>query len=413
MTNSISEVGFYDALLIIGSNTTEAHPIIGSKMKRAARRGARIIVADPRHIELVDYADIWLRLTPGTDAALVNGMINIIINEGWADRKFMEERCEGYDALWEVVQKYTPAKVSDMSGLRIPEMFDEIMDGKLKAMYVMGENPVLTDADANHVRKAMDGLEFLVVQDIFLTETAKYADVVLPAACYAEKDGTFTNTERRVQRVRKAVEAPGEVADDLPVSTGLAGRLGYEMNYASPEDIFEEVRSLTPAYAGMTYDRLDIAGLQWPCPDIHHPGTPYLHEGTFPRGRGLLQGIEFEAPAELTSEEYPILLTTGRMLYHYNVSTRKSGTLESMAPHELAEINPADAAAIGVSEDNQMRVSSRRGSVVTRVTVTDRVPPGILFMTYHYWETAVNELTNSAFDLSLIHISEPTRLGMI
>ncbi len=505
MTNSINEVGFYDALLIIGSNATEAHPIIGGKMKRAARRGARIIVADPRHVELVDYAEIWLRLTPGTDAALVNGMINIIINEGWADQEFMEERCEGYDALWEVVQKYTPAmvseitgvpedqlyaaaeiyaqtpragifytlgitehttgtanvmnlanlamvtghvgvehagvnplrgqnnvqgacdmgalpnvfsgyrpvnetenvaifekkwgaKLSDMSGLRIPEMFDEIMDGKLKAMYIMGEDPVLTDADANHVRKAMDGLEFLVVQDIFLTETAKYADVVLPAALYAEKDGTFTNTERRVQRVRKAVEAPGEARADWEIICDLAGRMGYEMNYASPEDVFEEVRSLTPAYAGMTYDRLDIAGLQWPCPDIHHPGTPYLHEGTFPRGRGLLQGIEYEAPAELTSEEYPILLTTGRMLYHYNVSTRKSGTLESMAPHELAEINPADAAAIGVSEDDQMRVSSRRGSVVTRVKITDRVPPGILFMTFHYWETAVNELTNSAFD---------------
>ncbi|MFA5809941.1 MAG: molybdopterin dinucleotide binding domain-containing protein, partial [Thermoleophilia bacterium] len=240
--------------------------------------------------------------------------------------------------------------------------------------------------------------EFLVVQDIFLTETAKYADVVLPAACYAEKDGTFTNTERRVQRVRKAVEAPGEARADWQIIRDLSGRMGYEMNYASPEDIFEEVRNLTPAYAGMTYDRLDIAGLQWPCPDIHHPGTPYLHEGTFPRGRGLLQGIEYEAPAELTSEEYPILLTTGRMLYHYNVSTRKSGTLEAMAPHELAEINPADADAIGLSEGEEMRVSSRRGSVVTRVKLTDRVPPGIIFMTFHYWETAVNELTNSAFD---------------
>jgi len=505
MTNSISEVGFYDALFIIGSNTTEAHPIIGGKMKRAARRGARLIVADPRHIELVDYAELWLRLTPGTDAALVNGMINIIINEGWADRKFMEERCEGYDSLWEVVQKYNPAmvseitgvpedklyaaaeiyantpragifytlgitehttgtanvmnlanlamvtghvgvehagvnplrgqnnvqgacdmgalpnvfsgyrsvneseniaifekkwkaKLSDMSGLRIPEMFDEIMDGKLKSMYIMGEDPVLTDADANHVRKAMDGLEFLVVQDIFMTATAEYADVVLPAACYAEKDGTFTNTERRVQRVRKAVDAPGEARADWEIICDLAGRMGYEMNYDSPEHIFEEVRNLTPAYAGMTYDRLAIAGLQWPCPDIYHPGTPYLHEGTFPRGRGLLQGIEYEAPAELTSEEYPILLTTGRMLYHYNVSTRQSGTLDAMAPHELAEINPADAEAIGLSADDRMRVSSRRGSVVTRAKITDRVPPGIIFMTFHFRETAVNELTNSAFD---------------
>ncbi len=221
---------------------------------------------------------------------------------------------------------------------------------------------------------------------------------MLPAACYAEKDGTFTNTERRVQRVRKAVEPPGQARADWEIICDLSRRMGYEMDYASPEDIFEEIRSLTPAYAGMTYDRVDACGLQWPCPDIDHPGTPYLHQDTFPRGRGRLLGIEYEAPAELTNEEYPILLTTGRMLYQYNISTRQSATLESLAPHELAEINPVDAAAIGVSEGEEMRVTSRRGSVVTRVTVTERVPPGILFMTFHFWETAVNELTNSAFD---------------
>jgi len=505
MTNSINEVGFYDALLIIGSNATEAHPIIGNKMKRAARRGARLIVADPRHIELVDFAELWLRIRPGTDAALVNGMINIIINEGWSDQKFMEERCEGYDAMWAVVQKYDAARVSqitgvpedklyaaaeiyantrragifytlgitehttgtanvmnlanlamvtghvgvehagvnplrgqnnvqgacdmgalpnllpgykavseasnrehfekewgaklnDLSGLRIPEMFDEMMDGKLKGMYVMGEDPVLTDADANHVRKAMDKLDFLVVQDIFLSATARMADVVLPAACYAEKDGTFTNTERRVQRVRKAVEAPGKARADGEIICDLSGRMGHDMNYRSPEAVFEEIRGLTPSYAGITYDRIEVTGLQWPVPDIDHPGTAYLHEGFFPRGKGLLQGIEYDEPAELTSEDYPILLTTGRTLYHYNISTRNSGTLESMRPYELAEINPVDAAGIGVSEGEEMKVTSRRGSVVTRVTVTDRVPPGILFMTFHYWETAVNELTNSAYD---------------
>lgn len=505
MTNSINEVGFYDAMFIIGSNATEAHPIIGNKMKRAARRGARLIVADPRHIELVDFAELWLQIRPGTDAALVNGMINIIISEGWSDQAFIEERCENYDELWRVVQKYTPEMVSgitgvpeeklfqaaeiyantrkagifytlgitehttgtanvmnlanlamvtghvgvehagvnplrgqnnvqgacdmgalpnllpgyrsvvveenrdyfekewggainNLSGLRIPEMFDEMLEGKLKGMYIMGEDPVLTDADANHVRKAMAELEFLVVQDIFLTETAKLADVVLPAACYAEKDGTFTNTERRVQRVTKAVEAPGDARPDWEIICDLSGRLGYEMSYDTPEAIFDEVREMTPSYGGITYDRLAVAGLQWPCPDINHPGTPYLHECTFPRGKGLLQGIEYEAPAELTSEEYPILLTTGRMLYHYNVSTRNSGTLESLRPHELAEINPVDAEQIGVADGEEMRVSSRRGSVVTRVIVTDRVPPGIVFMTFHYWETAVNELTNSAFD---------------
>ncbi len=505
MTNSLSEVEFYDALFVIGSNTTEAHPIIGGKMKRAVRRGARLIVADPRRIELVDYAELWLQLNPGTDAALVNGIMNVIINEGWADEKFIAERCENYDDLWQVVREYTPSVVCDITGvpedqlylaaeiyartpragifytlgitehttgtanvmnlanlamitghvgvahagvnplrgqnnvqgacdmgalpnvfsdyrpvskpqnadvfqrawgaglslktgLRIPEMLDAIIAGDVKAMYVMGEDPVLTDADANHVRKAIASLEFLVVQELFLTETAKYADVVLPAACYAEKDGTFTNTERRVQRVRKAVEPPGQARADWEIICDLSRRMGYKMECESPADIFEEIRTLTPTYAGMTYDRVDACGLQWPCPDIDHPGTPYLHEDTFPRGRGRLIGIEYEAPAELTNAEYPILLTTGRMLYQYNISTRQSETLDSLAPYERAEINPVDAASIGVSEGQEMRVSSRRGSVITRVTVTDRVPPGILFMTFHFRETAVNELTNSAYD---------------
>jgi formate dehydrogenase alpha subunit len=505
MTNSIGEVELYDALFVIGSNTTEAHPIIGGKMKRAARRGAKIIVVDPRHIELVDYSALWLQLTPGTDAALINGMMSIIINEGWADWEFIAKRAENYDDLWAVVKNYTPDVVSritgvpedkireaaeiyartaragifytlgitehttgtanvmnlanlamvtghvgvphagvnplrgqnnvqgacDMgalpnvfsdyrsvtkpenlavfeqawnvplsgkTGLRTPEMFDAIVAGDITTMYIMGEDPILTDADANHVRKAISKLEFLVVQDIFLTETAKYADVVLPAACYAEKDGTFTNTERRVQRVRKAVEAPGQARADWEIVCDLSHRMGYEMACVSPADIFDEIRTLTPTYAGMTYDRVEACGLQWPCPDIDHPGTPYLHEDTFPRGRGRLIGIEYEAPAELTNGEYPILLTTGRMLYQYNISTRWSDVLESLAPAELAEINPVDATGIGVTDGDEIRVTSRRGSVVTGIRVTERVPAGIMFMTFHFAEVPVNELTNSAFD---------------
>ena len=505
MTNSLSEVEFYDALFVIGSNTTEAHPVIGGKMKRAVRDGAHLIVVDPRRTELADLAELWLQLIPGTDAALVNGMMNIIINEGWQDQEFIDARCENYDDLWAVVQRYTPDVVSEItgvpadklyeaariysqtpragifytlgitehttgtanvidlanlamitghvgvphagvnplrgqnnvqgacdmgalpnvfsdyrpvtkpenaavfekawgvelstrSGLRIPEMFDAILAGDVKVMYVMGEDPVLTDADANHVRKAISALDFLVVQDIFLTETAKHADVVLPAACYAEKDGTFTNTERRVQRVRKAVEPPGRARADSEIICDLSRRMGYDLGPSSGADIFEEIRTLTPTYAGMTYDRVDACGLQWPCPDIDHPGTAYLHEDTFPRGRGRLLGIEYEAPAELTNDEYPILLTTGRMLYQYNISTRQATILESLAPRERAEINPADAERIGISGDDQIRVTSRRGSVVTRVAVTDRVPPGIMFMTFHFAETPVNELTNSAFD---------------
>jgi formate dehydrogenase major subunit len=283
-------------------------------------------------------------------------------------------------------------------GLRTPEMLESAVAGELRAMYIMGEDPVLTDADTNYVRKAISSLDFLVVQDIFLTETAKYADVVLPAACYAEKDGTFTSTERRVQRVRKAVKPPGQARADWEIIATLSTRMGYAMSYDSAADIFEEIRTLTPTYAGMTYDRVEACGLQWPCPDLDHPGTPYLHEDVFPRGRGKLMGVEYEAPAELTTDAYPLLLTTGRMLYQYNVSTRESPTLESFAPHERTEINPTDAAAAGVTEGERMRVTSRRGSVVTRAKITDRVPAGVLFMTFHYWETAANELTNSASD---------------
>jgi formate dehydrogenase alpha subunit len=505
MTNSISEVEHYDVLFVIGSNTTEAHPVIGGKMKRAARRGAQLIVVDPRHIELVDHARLWLQIRPGTDAALINGMINVIVTERWADWEFIAKRTEGYDDLWDVVKNYTLDVTSEITGipaeqiraaadlyahtpragifytlgitehttgtanvinlanlamvtghvgvphagvnplrgqnnvqgacdmgalpnvfsdyrsvtkpehaavfeeawntslsrelgLRTPEMLDAMVNGELKALYVMGEDPVLTDADANHVRKAIASLDFLVVQDIFLTETASYADVVLPAACYAEKDGTFTNTERRVQRVRKAVEPPGEARPDADIIAELSTRMGYPMHYDSPAEIFQEIRTLTPAYAGMTYDRVDACGLQWPCTDLDHPGTPFLHEDTFPRGRGRLMGVEYEAPAELVNDEYPILLTTGRMLYQYNISTRQSAILEGLAPHELTEINPHDASALGIVDGTEMTVSSRRGSVVTRAKLTDRVPPGILFMTFHYWETAVNELTNAASD---------------
>ena len=505
MTNSIGEIESNDVLFIIGSNATEAHPIIGNKMKKAALRGAKLIVVDPRRTELAEYAHLWLRLRPGTDNALVNGLLRIIISNDWHDKAYIGERCEGFDDLWDVVKEYTPERVSEITsvpeeqlfaaaelyartpragifytlgitehttgtanvmnlanlamvtghigvefagvnplrgqnnvqgscdmgalpnslpgyppvtseehsarfeaawgvklsrkvGLRIPEMLDAAVDGSLKAMFIMGEDPVLTDADANHVRKAMGNLEFLVAQNLFMTETAKYADVFLPAACYAEKDGTFTNTERRVQRVRKAVEPPTGCRPDWEIICDLSRRLGHPMDFASPQEVFEEIRSLVPSYAGITYERIEKTGLQWPCPSTDHPGTQFLHAGAFTRGKGLLNGIEYQAPAELTSAEYPILLTTGRMLFHYNIMTRHSLNLEWLRPHELAEVHPSDAAAIGVGEGEQVRVSSRRGSIVTRITVTDKVPKGTVFMTFHYKESPVNELTNSAYD---------------
>ena len=506
MTNSIGEIEFNEVLFIIGSNATEAHPIIGNKMKRAATvRGAKLIVVDPRETELAEHSTIWMRLTPGTDIALINGLIHIIITEGWADHAYIEERCEGYDDLWAVVKDYPPERASKISGvpveqmyaaaelyaktekagifytlgitehttgtanvmslanlamvtghmgvesagvnplrgqnnvqgacdmgalpnvfsgyqavanpdslkkfeeawgrklgtakgLTIPDMLEGAASGKVKAMYIMGEDPVLTDPDANHVRKALANLEFLVAQDLFLSESALYADVFLPAACYAEKDGTFTNTERRVQRVRRAVPPPGGARADWEILCDLSGRMGYEMHYDSPAEIMEEIRRLTPSYGGITYERIEKVGLQWPCPTLDHPGTRYLHKGTFPRGKGLLQGIEYKPAEELPDEEYPILLTTGRKLIHYNVMTRYSDSLLTLDPYERAEINPVDAERIGVGDDDQIRVTSRRGSVVTRIRVTDKVSPGVIFMTFHYKESPANELTHAAFD---------------
>ena len=506
MTNSIGEIVGNDVLFIIGSNATEAHPIIGNKMKQAAARGAKLIVIDPRRTELADHAYMWLQIRPGTDNAFVNGLLHTIITNGWHDQAYVDERTEGWDDLWETVKDYPAERASEITGipaeqivaaaelyakteragifytlgitehtvgtanvmnlanlgmvtghigkpfagvnpmrgqnnvqgscdmgalpnsfpgypsvldeaakakfseaygvpmpdtvgLRIPEMLDAAVEGKLKAMFIMGEDPALTDADANHVRRALQSLDFLVTQNIFMTETAQYADVFLPAALYAEKDGTFTNTERRVQRVRKAVEPPGECRPDWEIILDLAGRLGYPMPFSSPEEVFEEVRKVIPNFAGISWDRIDEeGGLQWPCPSEDHPGTQYLHQGTFTRGRGLLQGIPFEPPAEIVDDEYPTLLTTGRMLYQYNISTRISASLEMLRPHELAMVNPEDAARLDFEDGELIRVSSRRGSISTHIQVTDRVAPGVVFMTFHYKESPVNELTNSAGD---------------
>lgn len=506
MTNSINEILGSELLFIIGANPPAAHPIIGNKMKQAVRNGTKLIVIDPRRTELAEMADYWLPVTSGTDAALVNGLMHIILREGWEDKEFLEERCIGLENVRETVQNYPPeevtritgipedllyevakmysqtdkagmfytlgitehttgtanvmnlanlammtghlgkensgvnplrgqnnvqgacdlgalpntypayAKVEDekarkffegvwntelspTNGLRIPEMFDEAYDGNLKAMYVMGEEPVLTDPDANHVKAAIGNLDFLVVQDIFLTETAKLADVVFPATCYAEKEGTFTNTERRVQRVRKAVNPPGEARLDYEILSEVARGLGGTgFDYKSAEDIFAEMRVTMPSYRGMTYERLGTVGLSWPCPTEEHPGTKFLHKGTFPIGKGVMLPIEYEPPAELTCEDYPILLSTGRMLYHYNIMTRHSKALDTIRPYELAELHPIDAEKLGVEENGLIRATTRRGSILTRITITDKVKPGMVFMTFHYKESPVNELTNSASD---------------
>ena len=507
MTNSIGEITGAQAILVIGSNTTETHPVISYRIREAVRKGAVLIVADPREIALVDIATYHLRLKPGTNVALINGLLNIIISEDLVDVEFIEKRTEGYERLKKVVAKYTPeytaqitgvpvdllrgaarayaavdraailytmgitqhvsgtdnvmalanlalatgnvgresagvnplrgqnnvqgscdmgalpnvytgyqkvgdpavqekfskawgVKLSDQPGLTVTGAMAKAYAGEIKAMYIMGENPILSEANAAHVADALEKLDFLVVQDIFMTETAAYADVILPAASYAEKLGTYTNTERRVQLSYAAVPPPGDARPDWAIIADLANRLGFAWRYDGPEDIFAEMASLTPSYAGISYGRLAVKGLQWPCPTADHPGTPYLHKGKFSRGLGLFNPVEYRPPAEEPDAEYPLILTTGRHAFHYHTGTmtRRSYGLEKHRPEELVQINPEDAARLELSEGDRVEVSSRRGKVMARVTLTEKVAPGTIFMTFHYREAAANLLTNDALD---------------
>ena len=491
-------------MLLIGTNATEAHPVIGYKMRQAARNGAKMIVCDPRRIDLVDEADHWLQIKPGTDIPLINGMMHIIIKEGLEDKKFVEERTENYEELKAVVENYPPEKAAEMAGisvedlyavarlyattdkamifytlgitehicgtrnvmsianlamltghigrpgtgvcpmrgqnnvqgacdmgalpnvypgyqavtnpeirekfekawgkelpnkngLKIPEMFEAAYEGQVKAMYILGENPVLTDPNTNHIRKALEKLDFLVVQELFLTETAEYADVILPAASFAECDGTFTNTERRVQRVRKAIKPiPGQA--NWETICQMATRMGYPMSYEHPSEIWVEMSSLTPSMAGISYQRLEEVSLQWPCPTAEHPGTPYLHSGKFTRGLGLFQPSEHIPPGEMPDKDYPFLLSTGRILFHYNVTTPYSMGIASIWDKELAEFHPVDAEKLGLTEDSRVKITSRRGEVESAIRITERVQPGMVWMSFHYAATPTNALTSEHLD---------------
>ena len=510
MTNSIEE--FVDAKTIfsIGSNTTVAHPIIALRIKEAKRRGAKIIVANPKEIDLCKHADIFIRQRPGTDVALLMGMIRVIIDEKLVNKTFLKERCENYDefvkslgefSLDQVEQttgvkkelieetarlyaKNTPSSIvyamgitqhthgtdnvlaisnlalltgnigkpsagvnplrgqnnvqgacdlgalpdvfsgyqavsnrevqekfekawgvplDNKIGLTHTEMFNAIDAGEIEAMYLVGENPVLSEADANHVKKSMKKLDFLVVQDIFLTESGEYADVVLPAASFAEKDGTFTNTERRVQRIRKAIEPIGDSKPDWWITSEIAKRMkakGFE--FANPLEIFEEIRLVTPSYAGISYKRIENEGIQWPCPNEKHKGTKYLHSEKFatPNGKGKLMPLTYKPSEELPNKEYPLLLTTDRSLYHYHTSTmtRRVKGLRILDEEELFKINPADAKKHKLQDGEMVKVSSRRGEVKVKVSVTDICPPGVVSMTFHFFETPTNELTHCAID---------------
>ena len=285
-------------------------------------------------------------------------------------------------------------------GMKATDMIPAAHDGRLKALYVLGENPLVSDADLNHAEKSLANLELMVVQDIFLTETAEKADVVLPGRCFAEKEGTFSNTERRVQRVRKAVEAPGEAWDDWKIIGEIATRMGYPMAYDNAEAIFEEIRQVTPSYAGITYERIEVEGLHWPCLNEEHPGTPVLHSAQFTRGKGMFHAIDWQPPAETADDEYPLYLTTGRVLYQYHTGsmTMRSEGLMDRAPESFVEISPRDAAALGIEDGGRVNIASRRGTINALVKVSNQAVDGTVFIPFHYAQAAANKLTNAALD---------------
>ncbi len=507
MTNSIDEFEGADVLLLTGSNTTENHPIISQCIKRGIRRGMKLIVVDPRKIDLVEMSTMWLKHKPGTDVAWINGMMHVIIQEGLWDRDYVEERTEGFEELRKAVESFTPQVVeqitgipakdlqeaarlyaraerasiayamgitqhitgtdnvkslanlamlcgnvgiisggvnplrgqnnvqgacdmgalpnvypgyqrvndeaicskfekawevslSPIPGLTVTEIMEGARSGKVGALYIMGENPMLSDPDIGHVEEALRSLEFLVVQDLFLTETARLAHVVFPSASYAERDGTYTNTERRVQQAFSAIAPLGQSRPDWEIICSLARRLGHEWNYSSTAEIMDEIARLTPSYGGITHERLDGEGLQWPCPTRDHPGTPILHKERFTRGKGLFHPIQFIPADELPDEHYPFILTTGRVLYqfHTGTMTRKSRGIEALYPEGPVEINPEDALRLGIQEGDFVEVESRRGSIHARARVTRRSPEGVVFMTFHFHEAAANVLTNPAVD---------------
>jgi formate dehydrogenase major subunit/formate dehydrogenase alpha subunit len=304
------------------------------------------------------------------------------------------------DARQRMAAAWNVAELSDQPGMQATQMIPAAHDGTLKALYIIGENPLVSDPDVNHVEKSINNLDFLVVQDIFLTETAQLADVVLPTACYAEKDGTFANTERRVQRVRKAVDPPGESRGDWEIICEIATRMGYSMTYDSSRQIMEEISKVTPSYAGISYDRIEHEGIHWPCPTAEHPGTPILHREQFTRGKGLFHAIDYIEPAEMIDDEYPLYLTTGRLLYQYHTGTMTMRTagLNEIAPEAFVEISPQDARKFKMEQGALVNIASRRGNIQARIKISRKAVNGTVFIPFHYAAAAANRLTNAALD---------------
>jgi predicted molibdopterin-dependent oxidoreductase YjgC len=290
-------------------------------------------------------------------------------------------------------------KLPAAKGLTVVEILHAAEEGKIRGLYFMGENPGMTDPNQNRTLRGLENVEFMVVQDIFFSDTAKYAHVVLPVASFAEREGTYTNTERRVQRIRKAVPPPGSARSDWEVICDLSTRMGFPMHYPGPAVVMDEIARLTPSYGGISYDRIDEVGLQWPCPTKDHPGTPTLHKEKFTRGLGKFHPTPFIEPAELPDNEYPLILSTGRMLYHYHSGTMTRRTeLETVRPENRLEINVEDARGLGIADGDEVQVASRRGSVRVRASVTPRCRRGVVFMTFHFRESPANALTNDALD---------------
>lgn len=522
MSNSMEDVAnSAKAALIIGSNTTEQHPVFGTMLRRAVnKRSFKIVVADPRKIDITEFAVLHLQQKPGTDIALLNGLMNIILEKGWEDKPFIEERCEGYDEFKETVAKYPPEKVAEITGipveklyeaaeilsvnrpsaviwamgitqhitgvrnvmslanlqmllgnmgkpgsgvnplrgqnnvqgacdmgglpnvypayqtvvnpevqkkfqeawgatshlkvgLTVTEMIPNLADGSVKALYILGEDPVMSDPDTAHIRHCLESADFIVLEEIFPTETSAYADVLLPGVSFAEKAGTFTNTERRVQMVHKAIEPLGDARPDWWIIAEVAKRIidggGREIasgphagwNYADTNAIMTEINALTPSYAGITHARLELGkGLQWPCTSTEHPGTAILHAKQFSRGRGKFMPIDHVPPAALPDDEYPMFLNTGRVLYHYHGGemTRRASGLMAIYGQPLVEVSPYDAERLGIDGKKHIKISSRRGTIEAEAWVTDRVPPGMVYANFHFPEANANELTIAALD---------------
>ncbi len=494
---------------MIGSNTTEAHPVLALRIKKAVKNGATLVVADPRAIWLTKIAKRHLQLRPGTDVWLLNAMMHVILEEGLQDDAYISEHTVEFEAVREIVARYTPeeaeqvtgipaeairatareyasepkagifytlgitehacgvdnvwslanlvlmtghlgyastglnalrgqnnvqglndsganpvylhgyqpaddpevrakfatawgAEVPETPGLRLDQMIHGLSDGSVKALYLIGENPAQTDPDAHRVEEGFKQIEFLVSQDIFLNDTSRtHADVVFPASSFAEKDGTFTNTERRVSRVRAATALPGNARVDREIVIDFARALGCEWpEYPDAETVWNELADLAEPWNGIRYDRLEENGIQWPCYDRDDPGSPFLHSPAPALGKGVFQAVEYQPPVEPTDAEYPFVLSTGRTLFHYNSATmtmREDGILLKQE-EPFFEIHPNDAAALGIADGDRAKLVSRRGELEARAAVGERVFPGLVWMALHFAEQKVNWLTIDAVD---------------